>query len=111
MLLIFYISSLQKPSMPMSETWNIDKVYHSIEYCVFSILAFIAFVHTPIDRLSKKALLWALILGSLYGATDEIHQYFVTGRQASFIDWISDLFGASIGISCVYIFNKLRNPS
>jgi VanZ family protein len=40
----------------------------------------------------------ALILaGALYGASDEWHQSFVPGRDASAADWLADLCGVTLG--------------
>jgi len=40
----------------------------------------------------------ALILaGALYGVSDEWHQSFVPGRDASALDWLADLCGVTLG--------------
>jgi VanZ family protein len=38
--------------------------------------------------------LWVVTLVALYGLTDEIHQSTVDGRDASLLDWLSDMVGA-----------------
>lgn len=41
---------------------------------------------------------WLLIvLGALYGASDEWHQSFVPGRDVSLGDWVSDVVGVVLG--------------
>ena len=45
----------------------------------------------------RGALLGAVALASLYGATDELHQAFVPGRTADVIDWVADTLGAALG--------------
>jgi len=107
MALIFYLSSLPQPSIPMPDVWSIDKIYHFIEYSIFSFLAFHAFVHTPLVTLSKNAIVWAVLFTSFYGATDEIHQLFVQGRYASVIDWVFDVAGGFIGIVWVCLWRKV----
>jgi VanZ family protein len=47
----------------------------------------------------RGALLLALSLASLYGATDEFHQSFVPGRSADVLDWLADTLGAALGAS------------
>ena len=107
MALIFYLSSRPDPRMPMPDVWNIDKIYHSIEYSIFSFLAYHAFAHTPLDILSKNAIVLVIIFTSFYGATDEIHQIFVQGRQANVIDWVFDAAGGFIGIICALFWRKV----
>ena len=40
---------------------------------------------------------FAVVLTSLYAATDEIHQLFVEGRACKISDWAIDTAGAAIG--------------
>lgn len=107
--LIFYLSSISHPSVPMKDVWNIDKIYHLIEYGIFGFLAFIAFVHTPLDILfrSKSPIIFAIVFTAFYGATDEIHQIFVPGRYASGVDWIFDVIGGFLGGFCASIVMKM----
>ncbi len=57
-----------------------------------------------------KALLQAVILGCLYGMTDELHQYFVPGRSTSATDWLADTVGTTAGATIMlvvrYLFSK-----
>ena len=38
-----------------------------------------------------------ILLGALYGLTDEWHQSFVPGREVSALDWLADLCGVTLG--------------
>lgn len=107
MILIFYISSIPKPSMPMSDVWNIDKVYHLIEYSIFGLLAYYAFVNASFGIISKNAILLTVLFTAFFGATDEIHQFYVRGRQANVIDWIFDTVGGFLGVFCALLLNRL----
>ncbi|HET8723394.1 MAG TPA: VanZ family protein [Anaeromyxobacteraceae bacterium] len=86
-----------------------DKLLHLLEYAVLGALL------APALRLAgmspRGALLAAAILGSLYGATDELHQAFVPGRTADVLDWVADTLGAGLGAllgSATYV--ALRRP-
>ncbi len=46
----------------------------------------------------------AIFIASLYALTDEVHQYFVPGREMDAKDWTIDLLGSSIGIVVYRIF-------
>jgi hypothetical protein len=51
----------------------------------------------------------ALIIASLYGAADEIHQSFIPGRDAAPGDWAADTAGAALALLlAVPIFAGLR---
>jgi VanZ family protein len=41
-------------------------------------------------------------IASLYGATDEVHQLFVPGRNCNAWDWAADTVGAALG-AAVYL--------
>ncbi|RKY01797.1 antibiotic resistance protein VanZ, partial [Candidatus Poribacteria bacterium] len=40
---------------------------------------------------------------AVFGATDELHQYFVPGREASPFDWMADVGGGIIAAAGVRI--------
>lgn len=45
----------------------------------------------------KRPHLLVILLGALYGATDELHQVFVAGRTPDPIDWLADITGLLLG--------------
>jgi VanZ family protein len=45
----------------------------------------------------RKALLVVFLCTAAYGVIDEIHQYFVPGRDCNFWDWLADAIGAAAG--------------
>jgi hypothetical protein len=49
-------------------------------------------------RYERKHFFWILVLVFLYAASDEIHQFFVPGRNASIIDVFIDLAGGIVAI-------------
>lgn len=92
--LIYYISSLQHihpPSFGMA--WD-DKIYHFGEYAVFSILIFIALKYYRAGFIARHVHVWAVTVPWLFAVTDEIHQYYVPGRDATLGDLAADFLGA-----------------
>ena len=92
---IFFISSLSNP-IPLSppDIIFLDKIVHLFEYAIFGFLIFKALnLHVPL----KKSFIATIIVASLYGMTDEIHQYFVDMRDADMMDWFADTMGGLIG--------------
>ncbi|HVB37178.1 MAG TPA: VanZ family protein [Vicinamibacterales bacterium] len=92
--LIFYLSAQANP-LPLLTAHVWDKLLHAIEYAGLGVLLLRAFKG---ERLPwRTALLLALVLTSLYGASDEWHQSFVPGRDSEIADWYADTTGGGIG--------------
>jgi VanZ family protein len=94
MATIFTASSLHGEEVPLPDFFGSDKVAH------LSIYALLGFALSWRDnRRSLKNWDWqGLILGWLYGASDEIHQIFVPGRRAGMDDWIADAMGIALAL-------------
>ncbi len=95
-VLIFILSSFSKP-FPKSLVLLNDKLLHIVEYSILGFL--LARSIFSLDLRYSKRLLFvsAVILSTLYGISDEVHQSLVPGRNVSFGDMISDGFGSLIG--------------
>ena len=93
--LIFYLSSLptieQIPAIP-----HIDKALHLGAYGFMAALWVESLLRSGVNN-SKKLVLTALFICSLYGISDEFHQSFVPGREVSVFDWIADTVGGGLG--------------
>ncbi|MDD5541338.1 MAG: VanZ family protein, partial [Candidatus Marinimicrobia bacterium] len=85
--------------------WNFDKLVHLLEYAVFGILLMLAFRSDQIDQPMRRANLQTIIVGILYGLSDEIHQFFIPGRISSIEDFVADALGILLG---VWLFNRLK---
>ncbi len=91
---IFIASSVPSSGLPSNlGFWS--SVAHFCEYLVLAVLLTLALQN---DRraLWKTALL-ALTIASLYGASDELHQLFVSGLNSDPLDWVVDTLGALVG--------------
>jgi VanZ family protein len=101
--LIFFQSSYPSPeSVP---DWPyIDKLIHIAVYALLGALFLRAFKTLQIQHNLKLVMILSILLSSLYGISDEIHQYFVPFRNADLMDVFADMLGSIIG---VYIFQSL----
>jgi len=102
--LIFILSSISQPPSYIEET-GFDKIQHVIEYSVLGFFVLGSFV----DRNNVKIILLVSIICSLYGITDEIHQFFVPGRYFSVLDMVANSVGAVVGILTLRYYKKLRS--
>lgn len=73
-----------------------DYIWHGGAYALHGALARLA-LWRPGERLLSPRLFWAVLLSSLYGLSDEVHQSFIPGRDASVVDWTVDTIGAAAG--------------
>jgi VanZ family protein len=95
--LIFVASSIPQPVWPYVPVPEFDKFIHTLEYAILCLLICWAQSHpnSP-PKPIEKVVLFSIIASSLYGASDEVHQYYVPGRNSDVLDWVFDTLGASL---------------
>ncbi|MHB8418916.1 MAG: VanZ family protein [Myxococcales bacterium] len=92
---IFYLSSESNP-LPALTAHVWDKLLHLTEYGGLGLLFGLAVGRR--GRIGwRDIVVWSAVLGLLYGASDEIHQSFVPGRDAEAGDVLADTLGALVG--------------
>ncbi len=70
-----------------------DKFAHVILYMGFGLLLNPTLSSSKNGVLSEYAVPFSLLIGTLYGVTDEFHQVFVPYRSASSMDLFADFMG------------------
>ncbi len=81
---------------------------HLVAYAVLATLIRVAL--GPPER-NMQADVIAVALATLYGLSDEYHQSFVPGRDASSFDLMVDLAGAMGGVAMLELARSLRRPA
>jgi len=105
--LIFIGSSLpgqllaQEPLLPTLPS----TLEHMAEFFILGVFMYRALETTKVGRFSLEL---SLLLGSLYGFTDELHQLFVPGRVCSVFDLVFDVIGCVIGVLLMRLVTSLR---
>ncbi len=84
-----------------------DKLAHLILYAGFGFLLYYTLKNSSNLTLFNHALLFAIIIGIVYGASDEFHQSFVLGRTASIWDLAADGTGVLMAQAIIFIKDKL----
>lgn len=96
--LIFYVSAQSHPETHVPFIRYVgDKVLHAVEYAVLGALCYRALRGSGNDSWRRQAIPAAIVLASLYGMSDEVHQAFVPFRESSWFDWLADTIGAIMG--------------
>jgi VanZ family protein len=93
---IWFLSS-QSALPRIKGIFGFDKLQHLLAY---TVLAAAAGLWVSPDRWKKQGARFLFLIAgiaALYGLSDEIHQSFVPGRDASVWDWIADTLGAFAG--------------
>jgi VanZ family protein len=96
--LIFIESSRPFPDLVPEFRWA-DKLLHFSAWTVLGFLFFRAYRASPSLSRHKTTLLWISFLSAtLYGMSDETHQYFVPSRTADILDFFADAAGSLFGV-------------
>jgi VanZ family protein len=94
MAVTFYISHQPAVVIPFGAP---DYVAHFVSYGCLGALLVWALSGGDRTAIAFRLLLPAVVIASLYGASDEFHQSFVPGRFMSLSDWVADTLGATLG--------------
>jgi VanZ family protein len=97
-------SPIREPDVPF-----FDKYLHFIAYAVLGILFLRAYRTLRWGDDKIKVFLLSILSAGLYGISDEIHQYFVPGRNADILDAMVNFFGAVCGAFCYQYAAKTRS--
>ena len=99
--IIFIFSSMPCPPQPVEAEDEfirmlITTIEHIFEYSILGFLLLAGF-RSGNGRMREKAILIAILTATIYGITDEIHQFFVPNRDSSILDVLANGIGASLG--------------
>lgn len=95
-VVIFLVSSRSVPAAVPRFLFS-DKIMHAGGYAVLSVFFLRAFLHGGPALRIGAAVAAAVIVTSLFGVSDEVHQIFVPSRTASVGDVTADAVGAVLG--------------
>ena len=94
---IFFMSSRGVPKVARSNVLHLDKVEHFLAYALWSWICSSALTLSWPRSAWRRTFFLAGTLGALYGATDELHQWFVPERESDLADLAADVMGALAG--------------
>jgi VanZ family protein len=106
---IWYLSSqtiLPKPKGIL----GFDKFQHFLAYFALTAAFALWFSREKWRRPGAGLPALAAVAGSAYGGIDEVHQYFVPGRDCNIGDWLFDTLGALAAVAAVKLLVRCRCP-
>lgn len=95
---LIFIQSHYPATMEFPNLQYQDKLKHFAAYAVLGILFYRAYASLKHRPKTYTLLAASMLSASLYGLSDEIHQYFVPFRNAEFLDFIADTLGSVCGV-------------
>jgi VanZ family protein len=103
---IWFLSSQSSLPVPKG-ILGFDKLQHLLAYLVLA--ASFVFWFSPDQRRFHRLRTFLLLVfvSSLYGVIDEIHQFYVPGRDCNVWDWIADTLGAFMGAGAALLADRL----
>ena len=102
-IFIFVQSSYPSPDR-LPHVTHFDKLLHIIAYAGLGMLWLRAFRTLSIQHNLKLIMTLSILLSSLYGISDEIHQHFVPQRNADIVDAVMDIIGSVVGVYAYQFF-------
>lgn len=102
------LSAMEQMELVERIDYPVRKISHGTEYAVLAILLFLAWGEGNGRRITA----WGG--ASLYAASDEFHQLFVSGRSGQITDVMIDSLGAAVGVvfACIalrFICMKMKD--
>ncbi len=116
-ILIFGLSHSSTLPKPPLEFEGLDKLIHAGVFGVLAILVLYALnprtpgaIASSANRvLMPKHIAIAWFVSTLYGVSDEWHQFYVPGRTTDVFDVVADSCGALIAIAIVALFLERKH--
>lgn len=102
--LIFTVSSIPSDNIPDISIPYSDKIAHLTEYTILGWLLAKACKSTGVKYIKTLS----ISIGTLYGASDEFHQSFVSGRECDIVDLIFDGIGCSLAQLIQFLTGRLK---
>lgn len=108
-VLILIVSSIPDLTPPELGFKLQDKLYHLLEYSIFSLLLFYAFFNADRELLRKNVLIISLVVGTTFAILDEIHQGMIPGRSADITDFLADFLGLVLVQLILWFYFRKRS--
>lgn len=104
MALIFGLSSISHPPALPSGS---DKQLHALLYAGLGFLCARALAGGW-SGVSLKTVVFTVLFATLYGVSDELHQYFNPPRNVEALDVLADAVGGGAGATALYVWGIIR---
>jgi VanZ family protein len=108
MAAIYLVSSM--PRAPLPEQVS-DKTGHVLAYIGMGVLAVRAVAGGLPRRVTMRMAIATVLITTVHGALDELHQSYVPGRSSDIQDVYADSIGGCIGLAVCWVWGIIRTRS
>ncbi len=105
-----YLQSSYPGPERMPDVRFLDKLLHFGAYALLGVLFFRAYETLPIKDRPQLLIGISIATTTLYGISDEIHQYFVPFRHADILDGVANTIGSICGVYAYYRWKARQKP-
>ena len=95
---IVWLSSQSHYPLGLQLPHPLDKLAHATVFGILAVALDAALQFNRPDLPLHRRHLLVFVAVSIFGATDEWHQFFVPGRSCELGDWVADTLGGSLGL-------------
>jgi VanZ family protein len=106
MAMLFYLSSLSTLPAPPGKI-SYEGV-HVLAYAGLAVVTARALARGRWRHVTARIVAGAVAISTAYGLSDEYHQSFVAGRDASAIDLLADAIGSILGTGLLWAWGIIR---
>ena len=106
MALIFGLSAMSAP--PESPLPVSDKVVHGVTYALLGALMLRGLANARWSKVTGATVVGAVVLATLYGCSDELHQRFVPNRTPELADVLVDALGATCAAAGLWAWSIIK---
>ncbi len=100
-IVLVVLTSLPTTSLP--KVGVSDKIQHFLAYFILAVLLNLSLlIQKKFELRQNRSSYLSLLIVTLYGIFDEVHQHFIPGRFCEFSDFAADLLGGICGVLLVY---------
>lgn len=103
-LTIIILSSQSQIQVPDFGLTIEDKIVHFFIFTCYGLCTELALSSFGLKK--KPIIILTIIIGLFFGASDEIHQSFVPGRDCSIFDWFADCLGI---LTSLFFIKHIQN--
>ena len=109
--LAIYIQSGRPSPDQIPSVHFLDKILHFGAYGLLGVLFFRAYQTLPLKDRKNLLILFSIGSATLYGISDEIHQYFVPFREADILDVVANTMGSICGVYFYHLWKVQKKPA
>ena len=104
-LILTSIPTLKPPDLGVGFS---DKIAHAGVYGVFALLLIRSFSHGLTNTNQTPQM--SFLTGIVFGAVDELHQLFIPGRYAEWVDYAADVLGTGLVVLGYIVWRRIHQP-